>query len=209
MATSPFLPALVIALSISQAFAQDLDKKLRVGPTVGINLARTANPVYTTTGKPGFNAGVKASYPLGRRVRLDGLLIYTEKGAQDDQWKEYYNYVEVPVLMRYEFGNSTKIYPMIGMYQAFLTSAYLATGSLPKSPLAKGDEGAHRYELGINFGVGSQVNLTSTTALFLDFRCSSGLTNVLKTGDSLFSRDGGSSVRTRNVVFSLNTGVLF
>ncbi len=190
---------------------------------MGLNSTTTSiSRVITVNNKYGYNVGVKAKYPLGKRIMLNSLLVYTQKGSSTnlDHWREEYNYLELPLLLSYDIGKkSARFYPMIGIQQGYMLSARATsrfTSFSLRSPIvynpltsSTGDSEVYRYELGFSIGVGSQFRISSKASVFLDVRYTSGLTNIWKTGTGIFSQRDGIFPDYYNTVLSLNTGVLF
>ena len=77
------------------------------------------------------------------------------------------------------------------------------------SALSRPSSEIYRYELGISAGVGSQFQLSTKAAVFLDVRYTSGLTNVWKNSLGLFSQRDSLFPDFYHTVLSFNTGILF
>ena len=202
-----------LSLLHTPLFAQSTTgEKLLIGPTLGLNASTTSiSQVFITDNKYGFNVGVKAKYPLGKRLMLNSLLVYTQKGSsgQYSDWDEEFSYLELPVFLSYALGKeATRFYPLVGIQQGYLLRARTSLSTLGGLPVPTSSAEAYRYELGLSVGIGSQFQVSSKSSLFLDIRYASGLTNIWK-GSGLFTRQDGFYPAYYNTVFSFNTGVLF
>ena len=117
-----------LSLLHTPLFAQSTTgEKLLIGPTLGLNASTTSiSQVFITDNKYGFNVGVKAKYPLGKRLMLNSLLVYTQKGSsgQYSDWDEEFSYLELPVFLSYALGKeATRFYPLVGIQQGYLLRA--------------------------------------------------------------------------------------
>ena len=126
---------------------------------MGLNSTTTSiGQVIVVDNKYGYNVGVKAKYPLGKRMMLNSLLVYTQKGSltEDNTWREEYNYLELPLLLSYDMGrNGFRFYPMIGLQQGYMLSARVTTSTASGSPIVRNpltssipDSKVYRYEFG-------------------------------------------------------------
>ena len=204
---------LLLTLCSSLSAQSKVKQKLQIGPTLGLNGANTSigRVVMSANNRYSYNLGAKAKYPLGMRLMLNGSLIYTQKGSVNkyDGWQEEYGYLDLPVLLSYDLGrNGTRFYPMIGIQQGYLLSARVTDPIVLGVPTSSEAE-SYRYELGFSVGAGSQFRISSNASVFLDFRYTSGLTNIWKTGIGIFSQRDSIFPEYYNTVLSLNTGILF
>lgn len=202
-----FVFLLAIVLTISAHAQPTIGQKLQIGPTVGLNVATTTfNKVVSTDPKYDYNIGTRAAYPLGQRIKINSLLVYSRKGiATPDGYKETYEYVDVPIFLSYTIGTERfNCYPLIGVQQGWMLSSQVAFNNPPRPSLSSPPADARHYELAVNLGIGSQFRVAPNASVFFDIRYASGLTGV-QGEEPLFSR--GNSIRNR--VLSFNTGVLF
>ena len=122
--------------------------------------------------------------------------------------------MELLVFLSYEFGReAARFYPILGVQSGYLLSARVSDSSIggapsTVNPFASSSE-VYRYELGFSIGVGSQFRVSPNASVFLDVRYASGLTNIWKSANHLFSGQDGFYPAYYNTGLSLNTGVLF
>ena len=203
-------PLIILSLfwaTIAQA-QSPTEKRMYIGPTIGVNSTIVSNPIVTTGPRTGLNVGAKAKYLLTQKWTLNGMLTYSEKGSvqREIPWREIYNYIDFPIMFSYEARRrAVNFYPMLGLHQGFLLKAKLQTrdgagNNIETNFLTESGQRAQRYEMGVTLGVGSQYALPSQKQLFLDLRYTLGLTNVPPTN---------SLNNNRNSYLSLNAGVLF
>jgi len=93
------------------------------GIKAGVNFANfNDNDVRNTSAKTGFNVGGLAHIHLADHFAIQPEIVYSTQGAQySSVAKTHYNYINVPVLGQYMFGDGFRVQtgPQIG----FLTSA--------------------------------------------------------------------------------------
>lgn len=84
--------------------AQDFEAEL-IG---GLNASQVDGDGYGGFDKPGLVGGMAVRYPLGENLYVQPEILYIQKGSRSksndmDYFRWRLNYVEVPVVIRYEF----------------------------------------------------------------------------------------------------------
>jgi hypothetical protein len=212
---------LLAALAVSSCgFAQ-----ISVTPKVGINLANVAiNENNQQAGQQsllGLTAGVGVNFALtpDNFLSVQPEILYSQKGwgAENSGLLNYdgsyrLNYLEVPVLLKINFGGETvRAYVNAGPSFGYLLSGRLtgdwnALGILggeidgpikfteTPNPLLLNELDANRTEFGLNFGGGAGYAFGGKI-LFLDLRYNMGLT------------DYNRNFPSKNRVFALTAGL--
>ena len=108
-----------VALTATSAAAQ---KKASVGFLAGADfttLSDTANTSFTSS--TGFAGGFYVAIPVAKSLMVEPELLYVNKGAGVDgqPFTINLNYVEIPVLLRYEFTQDGGPFAYVGPYAAF------------------------------------------------------------------------------------------
>lgn len=114
-----FLNAAIAAIAWTPSLAQStLQSTPRVGFIVGVNRATFSGHTYgTPLNHTGFAAGVMAALPVAPRFAIQPELMLTMKGAHSDSagisatYKV--DYVEVPLLARFEIPISGRVKPFV------------------------------------------------------------------------------------------------
>ncbi len=140
--------------------------------------------------------GVFIKLPLTGRFSLQPELYYAPKGSERkttapdptlvavEMWR--FHYLEVPLLLQYEFNRGSAVNPKIfvGPYASYLLNGAshvnlydVYTGAL----VSLGDKvsipGLKKYDYGLTFGVGAEIEIQRLRLLF-DMRYDLGLTST-------------------------------
>lgn len=110
------------------------------------------------------------------------------------------NYLNLPVLAEYSFGNKIKFYVDAGMFFGVLLNNWLITKV--NEPLSPGqvtvtkNKSAYRNStnFGICLGFGTQIPIASKIKLNFDLRNSTGLSNINKSSSA-----GSSTIKTNTI----------
>ncbi len=199
--------------------------QVKVGPKVGLNMTKISDGEKTGEGvkEPytlGLNLGVAFSLPVSESFSIAPEITFSQKGAvlkgefEDIIGTETFsgsmkntlrlNYLDIPVLARIAFGESTKGYLNVGPTLGYWLGGYdKITVELngekesEKQKMVFVDEGyeakenelsinkknANRLEVGASAGGGVMFD-TSAGSLMLDLRYNVGLTNMFDYDDA-------------------------
>jgi len=121
----------VIALTATSAAAQT---KLTFGFLAGADftmLADTANTSFRSS--TGFAGGFFVGIPVAKSLVLEPEILYANKGAgfQGTDTTFNLNYIEIPVLLRYEFTPDGGPFAYVGPYVAFNVKCNTVIDTLP------------------------------------------------------------------------------
>lgn len=183
---------------------------VKFGVKGGITLANTKSVPDTFEGykwetKMGLVGGVFAEVGLAKGFSLQPEVLYVQKGAKISvsegeiagTLKVNIDYVEIPVLLKYNLISSGLTIPSIyaGPYFGFNTSAKMvisATGYPEESEDIKED--IKDTEFGLTFGLGLTQKL-GVMKVTLDARYDLGLSNIAEVAE------GPESIKTRTWLF--------
>lgn len=150
----------------------------------------------------GRTAGLVASLPVSERVSFAPELLYTEKGFAIREGidfevfgldipfgatlKNHISYVELPALMKYEFGSKkSSIYVMAGPSLAYgfsartqVTANFLLDFDLGDYDYAMDD--FNRWDWSGVIGAGVRQNLKENVDFFADFRYQKSVSDVIE-----------------------------
>jgi hypothetical protein len=226
--------SLVILFSFSNA-------QWQFGPRIGLNFS-------TMTGEKGWNntsngwitgriIGGVATYSLDDHLALVGEINHITSGGKfnydynndearslnsdEGQWKEIYNNVQVPIMVKYTFGDKIQFYGELGPYFNFTFGGrykdqiesinWEEKGKIKfvnEYPDTEEDnvwylkkEYYRRFDVGMNFGVGAQREL-GKGFIALDLRFGLGFLDFNKWPDN-DQPDGYKPYKNRNIALSL------
>lgn len=203
----------VLALAVMTGTSAEAQSYLRAGVTAGVNLANASlDPDF-----PDVHAGASRDMRLGPIVggtlewgvrdfpiAFQPEVQYIEKGVSvsyaapadgvDSTQDIRYSYIEFPVLVRIPFMEGpTRAYAVVGPNLAFNFNARGLHESSRGSAQADYFEDIARSDIGIDFGLGGEIELTPGMYLLGDVRYTLGLTDVTvkptEPDETWYSRD--------------------
>lgn len=123
----------------------------------------------------GFAGGVYVTVPVAKSVRIEPELLYVNKGAGLEGTEITYNlnYVEIPVLLRYEFTADGGPFAYAGPYVGFNVKCNTVVDTLPVPCADQGIEANTTF--GGTIGVGFQ-----RAAWGFDIRYDFGFSDAIK-----------------------------
>jgi len=165
-----------------------------------------------------FTAGISYQYSFSESFSFFSALDYERKGSvvnatATDQSGNLigeivahanYDYMVLPLLARFSFGNSIKMFMNAGPYVGYLmkvTSVTEENDVIPHTELDLTDE-SYKYDLGISAGLGVKIPIKDKMTFNVEVRNNLGLVNTL----APIEEDGGA-VKTNST--NLLLGVMF
>jgi len=124
------LAALAFAAFTATASAQST---MKFGAVAGVDFSNlTGSDVSGLSSKTGFAGGLYAGFPMGKSVVIEPELLYVNKGAKDNTISPNQtlsiNYIEIPVLVRYNFNPAGGPFLLLGPSVGFSTSCNFSSG---------------------------------------------------------------------------------
>ena len=167
---------------------------------VGMNMSNFTGDMDTDM-RIGFNVGVGMEYQFSDMWSIQPSLMFTQKGAKQDEVKMNPMYLEIPVLAaaRFAIADNQNIVVKAGPYFAFGIAGkekYEAGGESEKIDIfGDGDDqaGMKRFDAGIGVGVAYEIN-----KFFIDLTGEFGIAKL---------NDGDGSGKNMN--FSIGVGYKF
>ena len=171
------------------------------GFRIGLDVATvSADDLYLDGGSPkaGLNVGFVAGFQVAPAtpLYLETGLSYTEKGGKNGTYSYNMNYLEVPLLMKYQhnFDSQTSLQPFLGVYCAAGISGNIKEQDRRQSYSSFSDDAFRRFDAGVRIGCGLQFD-----HLYAELGYDIGLANV--------SHDDFNTAHT--CCFFANVGVNF
>jgi len=175
-----FLGLSLIVLFSLQASAQNeaANSKYHFGFKGGVNLAvqsDIASYFENETIRTGLSVGVFANRAMTSNLDLQAELNYSQKGDKSATTVLKYDYIEIPVLLKYSLGESDlsalKININAGPYASFLINAESTTNDIDTDM----SDSTEDFEFGMVAGLGFKYPVANNN-LVLDIRLGLGLT---------------------------------
>lgn len=202
---------LLIFALFTTLFTYSQNSKLKFGFQTGLNyssyrgytIPTSIYPVYSESPSLAYLGGVTMEYKIKEKLSLRVELNYERKSQKgnntieirlsiDDpsqvynfETKRNYDYLVLPLLLKYCFTDQNTFYlnggPFVGyLVQSKLTNNLDATGF--NSPDSITTQDNKRTDFGLSFGVGKKFEFSNTMTFNLEIRDNLGLTNTSKIG---------------------------
>jgi hypothetical protein len=187
-----------IASSVISEHISDAPMGLKVGVTVGLTQSK-ASSEKNTQNRSGAEGGVVAEIPFLGSIHLQSELLLSQAGYTDGDTTFKYNYVKLPVLLKYrhQLNDRFSWVGMAGPSLGFRTDAKSEVGgistdvkSTTKSTIA-----------GFDMGLGAEYTFSNKIGFFANARYSMQLNNL----DTTI----GATTATKLRQLSFLTGFLF
>lgn len=159
-----------------------LDAQIKFGARVGANISKQdfkqGNLTVERESKFGLDLAIVSNIPLGELVSLSPELHWSQKGYKIEDiggpiehLTATINYLELPILVKFNFGETAKFFVMGGP-----SFGYLLSGTSKDEDGNKEDidfEDYNRLDLGAHLGAGFGIG-----PIILDLRYIIGFTNL-------------------------------
>lgn len=185
------------------AIAQDKGA-VEFGVNVGYNSASVSSSEERSDPGSGINVAVAADYYFSKTWSIKGKLIYDQKGWNNGfledldtgiVYKTDYNlnYVTIPVMANWHFGNTKNWHLNFGPYMGFLMNAEETRFNLDVK------DGFNATDFGLAFGIGVKIPVSNKLKIAFEYEGQSGMKNIFKeSNEDVF-----------NSRWSLNVGINF
>lgn len=159
----------LMLLLLNVAFAQHA---VQFGIKGGVNFANLKDENNSSDAKTGFNAGALAHIHLSKSFALQPEVVYSAQGAEYANGKMRLNYINIPVLAQYMFGNGFRL--QTGPQLGILTTSEFKSGHAETDV-----DNLKNTDVAWSFG----ASYLSNMGLGIDGRYNLGLTDVSKNSD--------------------------
>jgi len=126
------LAALTLLAVSATASAQST---IKVGALAGVSLSNFTgtDDSVSASGKTGFAGGLYVGFPMGKSFVIEPEVLYVNKGAKNNTASPTQtlslNYIEIPVLARYNFKPEGGAFLLLGPSVGFSTNCKLTIGA--------------------------------------------------------------------------------
>lgn len=189
------------------AFAQN--SKVKLGFQGGLNYSNFRGytipaiykPVYDESPAFAYLGGINLEYPFNAKLSLRMEINYERKSQKadnniqirqnfDDPVQDYnftskrnYDYIVVPILVKYSFTNENSFYLNGGPFVGFLLQSKV-TNNLNVSGFNSSDlsttKDTKKNDFGLSFGIGKNFDWNNNKTISIEIRENLGLTNISK-----------------------------
>jgi opacity protein-like surface antigen len=197
-----FIAVLLFGLP-SAIFAQKKGD-VEFGFNVGYNSSSASDSRDSFDTGMGFNVGGAMDYYFSSDWSIKGKLIYDQKGWDNDFIEDTngnvyptdinLNYITVPVMANWHFGNKNNWYLSFGPYFGFLLNAEETQFGTDLTDYFNSND------FGLALGIGVKIPVSNKLKLFFEYDGQGGFSEVLK---------NSSNSDITNTRSSLNVGLNF
>jgi hypothetical protein len=200
---------LVIFSLLTTIFTYSQNSKIKFGFQAGLNYSNYRGytipaiyaPVYNESPAFAYLGGIHFEYELNEKLSLKTELNYERKSQKsanninirqnfDDPVQEYnfttkrhYDYLIVPILLKYSFTNKDSFYINGGPFIGFLLQSKY-TNDLNVSGFGSSDvittKNNKKTDFGLSFGLGKNFDLKNKKTFYIEIRENLGLNNTSK-----------------------------
>lgn len=179
---------LFLTVFSTTVFAQGKDD-VEFGFNIGGNLSNITQSDYTYSYAIGFNAGVSMEYYFSSSWGIKSKLMYDQLGWNDDviydvETDRYVstnfrlNYLTIPVMADYHFGNKKEFYFNVGPYVGILLDAHDTRYDTDVK------EFFNTTDFGLMLGVGYTTLLSEKVKFFVGFDARGGVIDIIKDNEN-------------------------
>lgn len=200
----------LVALGFSSTLVAQKKGDIEAGFNIGYNSSNVSDSRSTSDSGTGFNLAGSLDFYLSNTWSIKTKLIYDQKGWNNDVIYDvnsgnYYatdynlNYITIPVMANWHFGNTKNWYLNFGPYFGFLLDAKDTRFNTDVT------DSFNNSDFGLAFGVGVKLPVSDKIKFFLEFEGQGGFTDILRDNYN----DGYYYSAVTNSRGSFNFGVNF
>lgn len=146
----------------------------------------------------GFSGGFSFQYNIGKRIALRTNIAYERKGGINRNNFYYdgnliknssinfnFDYLTLPILVRFSFGKRVKYFVNTGPYFGYLLSqTFVTKGDNFNTRTNDYTSATNKFDFGVSFGTGLQYPIKEKIYLSSEIRGNLGLYNTIPGGDT-------------------------
>lgn len=196
-------------LLLTSIAAVSQEKKIKFGVQAGLNYSNLRgytipslySQFYDESAAFGYLIGFNAEYQLKDKLSLRAELSYERKTQKADNLielipnfddpiqtyqftsKKHYDYIVLPIMIKYAFTNKDSFYVNGGPFIGFLLQSKI-TNDLDVPDFNSDDldttNDNKSTDFGLSFGIGKEISLNDTNSISVEIRDNLGLSNTSK-----------------------------
>jgi opacity protein-like surface antigen len=177
---------IIVVFGFQSAVVAQSKGDVEFGFNVGYNYSTVSDEVNSADSGYGFNVGASADYYFSSSWSLKTKVIYDQKGWNNGFIQNSFdpvepafvetnfnlNYVTVPVMANWHFGNTKNWYLNFGPYVGFLVSADETRFDTDLK------EAFNSTDFGLSFGIGVKIPVSDKLKLSLEYEGQGGFTDI-------------------------------
>lgn len=177
---------IIVLFGFSLVVSSQKKGDVEFGVNIGYNSFSVSDSYDSSDTGSGFNFGGSIDYYFSNTWSIKGKLIYDQKGWDNGYVEDelgYYvtdfrlNYITIPVLASWHFGNNRNWYLHFGPYFGFLMNAEETRYGADVS------DGFNNNDFGLALGIGVKVPISNKLKLFFELDGQGGFTDIFQQND--------------------------
>lgn len=187
----------IMVLGLSAYVSAQKKGDVEFGFNIGYNSSSVSDSYESSDTGSGFNLGASMDYYFSNSWSVKTKLIYDRKGWDngfiEDDFGSYitdYNldYLTVPVLASWHFGNNKNWFLEFGPYVGFLLNAEEVRFGTDVT------DSFNSTDFGLALGIGVKIPLNDKLKLFFEYEGQGGLIDIFKQNDYSAVTNSRSSI---------------
>lgn len=208
---------LLLVFGVILSFNVSAQEDFKIGINAGINYPDIRGHQYAKYNnfKIGYLVGVTFDYYLNEDLSLKTNINYERKTKEiklthynyeaersgSSQYRDIYEYINIPVLLKYEFFNSS-FFANGGPYVNYLLNNQIKPTFPIDDPIAA--TALKKYDFGLSLGIGTNISLDEKNDLIIEIRDDFGL---IDTGGVPRHIEGTVKTNTIKLIVGWNLGI--
>jgi len=180
---------LLIVLGLGLTYSISAQKKgdVEFGFNIGYNNSSVSDSRDSSDSGSGLNLGGSVDYYFSSAWSIKGKLIYDQKGwdngfIEDSDGFAYttdfnLNYLTIPVMANWHFGNKRNWFLEFGPYMGFLLNANETKFGTDVT------DAFNTNDLGLAVGIGVKIPVSDKLKLFFEYEGQGGFNDIFKQND--------------------------
>lgn len=189
---------LILALSLTSYVSAQKKGDVEFGFNIGYNSSTVSDSQFSADNGSGMNLAGSMDYYFSNTWSIKTKLIYDQKGwdngfIEDADGFDYItdfnvNYLTVPVMANWHFGNKRNWFLEFGPYVGFLLNAEDSRFGTDVT------EAFNTTDFGLALGIGVKIPLNDKLKLFFEYEGQGGLNDIFKQNDYSSVTNSRSSI---------------
>jgi opacity protein-like surface antigen len=190
--------SIIVLLGFSLSVAAQKKGDVELGLNVGYNSSTVSDSYESADNGTGFNFGGSMEYYISNTWGIKGKLIYDQKGWDNGFFEDAdgfaynsdfnLNYVTVPIMASWHFGNTKNWFLEFGPYMGFLLNAEETRFGTDVT------DGFNTNDFGLALGIGVKIPLNDKLKLFFEYEGQGGFNDIFKENDYSAVTNSRSSI---------------
>lgn len=153
----------------------------------------------------GNDLSIKSDFNYERKARLLDITYFNSEAEEigGEKFRELFDYVNIPVFLKYEFGSS-KYFANAGPFVNFLMTNKFKPNYPNEDRLRNSTTERNKIDYGLSLGIGTKISVNEKNDLAIEIRDDYGIIDIGGVPNRL---DGTYKTNTIKLVLNWNLGI--